>query len=50
MWVVFPGAAPTRARFFRFKSRLMTDDLPTLERPTKLTSGQVDSGICETLP
>src|SRR5699024_8189853 len=39
MCVVFPGASPTRAKFFRCKRRLITEDFPTLDRPAKAICG-----------
>ena len=44
MWVVLPGAAPTRAKFFRLSSRLITDDFPTFDRPAKATWGSRSRG------
>ena len=44
MWVVLPGAEPTRAKFFRFSMRLMTEDLPTLDRPAKAICGSRSRG------
>ena len=49
MWVVLPGAAPTRAKFFRFRSRLITEDLPTLERPAKATWASRSRGKSDAL-
>ena len=49
MWVVLPGAEPTRARFFRFKMRLMTEDLPTLDRPAKAICGSRSRGQSDIL-
>ena len=39
-----PGVAETFARSRRFVSRLMSDDLPTLDRPTNANSGTAHSG------
>ena len=40
MCVVLPGASPTRAKFFRSRSLLMTEDLPTLDLPAKAICGR----------
>ena len=45
MLAVLPGVLDTLTRPLRLNSLFMMDDLPTLERPTKLTSGQIDGGI-----
>ena len=42
--MVFPGFSPTRAKFFRFKMRLITEDFPTLDLPAKAISGRRSLG------
>jgi hypothetical protein len=42
--LVFPGVAEVFARFFRFVSMLISDDLPTLLLPMKAYSGIVGAG------
>ena len=37
--MVLPGFSPTLAKFLRFKMRLITEDLPTLDLPAKAISG-----------
>ena len=44
MCVVLPGAEPTRAKFFRPSSRLMTEDFPTFDRPAKAIWGRASRG------
>jgi hypothetical protein len=44
-WVVCPGVGSTDANAFLFTKKLTNDDLPTLERPTKTTSGMARSGV-----
>jgi len=46
MSCVRPGVWLVFARFFRPTSVLINEDLPTLERPTKATSGIVAGGYC----
>ena len=41
---VFPGVVLTLAIALRFNKELIADDLPTLERPTKATSGRRSPG------
>ena len=38
--MVLPGFSPTRAKFFRCSSRLITEDLPTLDLPANAISGR----------
>ena len=38
--MVLPGFSPTRAKFLRCSSRLMTEDFPTLDLPAKAISGR----------
>ena len=47
---VLPGCDETFARALRPSSLLRSDDLPTLERPTKATSGVVGAGSPFTVP
>ena len=47
---VVPGVLDTRARFLRLHSLLMRLDLPTLERPEKLSSGRSLSGSWLEMP
>ena len=44
MVAVLPGVCETFANPLRLNSLLMSEDLPTLERPANDTSGKVDSG------
>jgi hypothetical protein len=47
---VLPGCDETFASALRPSSLLSSDDLPTLERPTKATSGVVGAGSPSTVP
>ena len=42
--MVLPGFSPTRAKFFLFKIRLITEDFPTLDLPAKAISGKRELG------
>ena len=44
MCVVLPGASPTRAKFFRSRSLLMTEDLPTFDLPANTICGRPSCG------
>ena len=48
--VVLPGLAETFTRPLRLKSLFISEDLPTLERPAKDTSGLTQGGSCEGVP
>ena len=50
MVAVLPGVLDTRARFLRLHSLLIRLDLPTLERPEKLSSGRSLSGSWLEMP
>ena len=39
--MVLPGASPTRAKFLRFSTQFITDDLPTLDLPANTTEGSL---------
>src|SRR5437867_12080026 len=43
---VLPGVLLTLARPLRFSRELIKDDFPTIDRPTKATSGRRSSGNC----
>jgi hypothetical protein len=49
MLCVLPGVFDVRAKPFRCKSELISDDLPTFERPRKAISGSLSVVQCSRL-
>ena len=48
--VVLPGLEETFTRSLRPNNLFMSEDLPTLERPTKAISGRSLLGSCSAVP